>query len=66
MPHKALELSRKADECKPLGGGGGPARNLRLSSFSDPNAPVGQALQTSIALDTAEAGAYTRSNYNST
>ena len=31
-----------------------PARNLRLSSFADPNAPPGQALQTSISLDTAE------------
>ena len=31
-----------------------PARNLRLSSFSDPNAPPGQTLQTSISLDTAE------------
>lgn len=31
-----------------------PTRNLRLSSFSDPNAPPGQALQTSISLDTAE------------
>ena len=30
------------------------ARNLRLSSFSDPNAPPGQTLQTSISLDTAE------------
>jgi cell cycle checkpoint control protein RAD9A len=33
---------------------GTPARNLRLSSFSDPNAPPGQSLQTSISLDTAE------------
>ena len=39
-----------------FGGGGShaPARNLKLSSFSDPNAPMGQALQTSVSLDTAE------------
>ena len=31
-----------------------PTRNLRLTSFCDPNAPAGQHLQTSIGLDTAE------------
>lgn len=30
------------------------SRNLRLSSFADPNAPPGQHLQTSIGLDAAE------------
>lgn len=33
---------------------GAAHRNLKLSSYADPNAPAGQALQTSVSLDTAE------------
>ena len=62
-----LTFSRREDitiSCAPEDGAGdvlrdanAPAtRNLKLSSYVDPNAPAGQALQTSVSLDSGGQG----------